>query len=86
MTYNIANNKLKRIRFKDLKVGEFFIFVDDDNNVDGSARLKLTEDSYFNVKINEIIDFDESFYNEDSYVSPLNAEINLRYVYECEDE
>ena len=77
--YSVINKNKKRIRFKDLKAGEFFSFTDS-----FAVRLKLDDDSW--IVSDSMICLDDTFYSDESWIYPLNAEINLSYVYEGEDE
>ena len=79
--YNINEKKRKMTMFDDLKVGEYFMFV---NCNSSEIRLKVDDDTY--ISGNRIICLDDTYYNGGSFVYPLNAEINLSYVYEGDDE
>ncbi len=75
--YEIADDKNKKVvRFKDLKIGEYFIFYGWSD-----VRLKIGDNANLDT-FDGCICFME---NEDYYdekVHPLRADIRLDYIYE----
>ena len=75
----------KTVRFRDLKIGEYFIFKGWND-----VRLKLSINAYLNTKDGYTYfadcydgkDYGNTNFNIDDKVYPLRADIRLDYIYE----